>query len=286
LSTFTKVLVVLLSLSCIFLSGATVSYVAKSNDAVKQNKQLTEDNKSLKGQKNKDAQLANEKIEAANIENARLKVEKSSLESEKNQMMIDLKNAQRTAIKWEDRVNSWAGVVKSFEQTIADMQKSLIATRDLLASEQNKSIKASNALNDMTIALDEHIVMLESLKAEKRRLLEQKTMLEDQINAISTGKSISPSQAATQVKDSAMPMSMNSYDSAVQGLVTEVTSNLVALSIGSTDGVKTGMQLHITRGDRFICDLLVTDVDVNKSAAIIELKNATPKIGDTASTEL
>ena len=46
------------------------------------------------------------------------------------------------------------------------------------------------------------------------------------------------------------------------------------------------MKFHVTRGDRFICDLLVTDVDVNKAAAIIELKNASPKIGDTASTEL
>ncbi len=286
LSTFTKVLVVLLSLSCIFLSGATVSYVAKSNDAVKENEQLNNDIKNIKAQSNIDARAANEKRIADALEIKKLQTEKVALENENQNMMIDLKNAQRAAIKWEDRSLSWEGVVIGFEQTISDMQKSLISTRDLLAKEQKKSIKASNDLNDITIALDEHIVMLESLKAEKKRLLEQKAMLEKQVDALASGKKIPAVTPVTQVPDMATPAETNSYSNAIQGLVTEVAPNLVSLSIGTADGVSTGMKFHVTRGDRFICDLLVTDVDVDKAAAIIELKNASPKIGDTASTEL
>ena len=46
------------------------------------------------------------------------------------------------------------------------------------------------------------------------------------------------------------------------------------------------MVFHVTRGDEFICDVIVTDVDTNKAAGVLELKLGQPKIGDTVSTKL
>lgn len=285
MSLYTKVFVVLLSLFCIFLSGSVVTYVGSANNVMKENEQLSADLDASIGKHNTDIQIANEKLKAADLENTKLQAKIAELENDKNEIMIDLKNEERSAIKWQDRVNSWAGVVKANQQTISDMEKSLILTRDKLADEQAKTIKMSTQLNEVTTALDEHIVMLEALKAEKRRLLEQKSALEQQIRAI-TDKDVQV-QPVTQIKSTARPAEpISAAAASVTGLVSEVSSNLVALSIGTADGVKEGMKFHVTRGSSFICDLQITDVDIDKSAGIIELRNGTPKIGDTASTEL
>ena len=57
-------------------------------------------------------------------------------------------------------------------------------------------------------------------------------------------------------------------------------------AIGSADGVKDGMKFHVTRGDNFICDILIIDVDTDKAVGVLELVQQPPKIGDTASTNL
>jgi hypothetical protein len=66
----------------------------------------------------------------------------------------------------------------------------------------------------------------------------------------------------------------------------EVDQSLVTLSVGTTDGVSKGMVFHVTRGDQFLCDILVTDVDVNKCAGVLEMVQQRPKVGDTVATKL
>lgn len=287
MSTFTKVLIVLLSLSCIFLCGSVVTYVGSTSNAKKTIDQLKADNQILISKNNTDNKLANDKLQEKDLEITKLGTQIATLESDNNQLMIDFKNAERSSIKWQDRVNSWAGTVKSFEQTISDIEKSLLLTREQLAAEQAKNLKISGQLNEVTISLDEHVAMLDALKAEKRRILEQKTALEKQLERILHGGS-APAicEPVTPIKSVAMPASTVDSSVAIKGQITEIGSKLVALSVGSSDGVKEGMKFHVTRGDSFICDLMITNVDVDKCAGVVELKNTLPKIGDVASTEL
>ena len=49
------------------------------------------------------------------------------------------------------------------------------------------------------------------------------------------------------------------------------------------------MKFHVTRGNDFICDILIIDVDAEEAAGIIELMEVTqkqPKKGDKATTNL
>ncbi len=282
MSAFTKILTVLLSLASIFLCGAVISYVANTNDVQAKYEKLQSDYKVLQSSKNVATARANEVRLEADKKISELKNKLASLEQENSQMAIDLTNAEHTALKWQDRVNSWAGVVKSFEQTIADMETSLQKTREMLSEEQAENIKLSSKLNEMTASLDEHIVMLNSLKAENRRLLEQKASLEKQVEEAQA----KAEDAVTPVKQKAAPASESVSTGDVTGLVSEVSENLVSISIGSSDGVEEGMKFHITRGTSFICDIVVTDVDTDVAAGVIELKNAQPQTGDTVSNIL
>lgn len=280
MSAFTKILTVLLSLASIFLCGVVISYVASNNNVKAKHDKLQSDYKVLQSSKNVATARANEVQLEAEQQVSELKGKLASNEAEKNQLAIDLTNAQHTAVKWQDRVNSWTGVVKSFEQTIADMEVALQATRQMLSEEQAKNITTNAKLNEMTTSLDEHIVMLNALKAENRRLLEQKAALEVQANSATS------SNVVTQVKDSAMPASAPSSYTKITGLVSEVSENLISLSIGSSDGVVKGMKFHVTRGTTFICDVVITDVDTDVAAGVLELKKANPKTGDTVSNIL
>jgi septal ring factor EnvC (AmiA/AmiB activator) len=279
LSAFTKILTVLLSLASIFLCGLVVSYVANTNNVKGQYDKLQSDYKVLQSSKNVATARANEIQMEADKQIAELKDKLASMEEEKNQLVIDLTNAEHTAVKWQDRVNSWAGVVKSFEQTIAEMEQSLQATRGMLSQEQSENIKLGGQLNEMATSLDEHIVMLNALKAEKRRLQEQLVAVEQQAEK-AAGNVVTP------VQSRARAASEPSGYSNITGLVEEVSKNLVSISVGSSDGVKEGMKFHVTSGTTFIADIVITDVDTDVSAGVIELKSGQPQAGDTVSNTL
>ncbi len=280
MSTFTKILTVLLSLASIFLCGVVVSYVASTNNVKAKYDKLQSDYRVLQSSKNVAISQANEIKLEAERQVADLRSRLVAIEDEKNTLVIDLTNAQNTAIKWQDRVNSWAGVVKSFEQTISDMEKSLQSTRKMLTDEQTKNITLSSRLNEITTSLDEHIVMLNSLNAEKRRLLEQVAALENKVQTVATDKVV------TKLTDSATARTTAPRYSNITGLISEVSENLVSISIGSADGVREGMKFHVTRGTTFICDIVITDVDTDIAAGVIELRSSAPRAGDTVSNVL
>jgi hypothetical protein len=89
----------------------------------------------------------------------------------------------------------------------------------------------------------------------------------------------------TQISDKARPAG-TPISSDIQGLIMEIDQSLVTLSVGSADGVQKGMTFHVVRGSEFLCNVVVTDVDINKSAGILEMVQQQPKIGDTVATKL
>jgi hypothetical protein len=131
------------------------------------------------------------------------------------------------------------------------------------------------------------MVVLQRLEADRRRILEQKTDLEKQVSQLTGGKEPAVSGPVTQVPDQKAKPATIMTASEIQGLVTEVApSGLVMLSVGTADGAEKGMVFHVTRGSEFLCDIRVTDVDVNKCAGVLEMVQQRPQVGDTVATKL
>jgi hypothetical protein len=273
-------LAVLLSISVVFLCGVVFIYVANTNDVKQDYEKLKGDYDILQASKNVTVQKLDEQKLELTAAIDELKNELATVNAERESDLVALKNAQNTAVKWQDRVNGLSGLVSNFEQTISEMHTSLESTRKSLQQEQERNLKMANMLNDKTVALDESIVQVQLLEAEKRRLLEQKAAIEKLLDAGSK-----EAKAVTVVQNRAMPAGEQPY-AVVTGLVTEVSESLIGVSIGTADGIKKGVKLHVTRGNTFVCDLTITDADVDKAAGMIGLKNDVPRIGDTVSTEL
>ena len=67
-------------------------------------------------------------------------------------------------------------------------------------------------------------------------------------------------------------------------LQVDLKNSLARISLGSADGVKDSMKFHVTRGDQFICDISIIDIDPEESVGILELVQQPPKANDSVST--
>lgn len=288
MSTLTKALIVLLTLSSIFLCGIVVTYVASANNY----KQKYEDQiKDLQAAK----QLYQTKMNSASEEvaKAQQRADESTqriteLEAQKAKMQVDMATAERSNYGCQERLTNLAGVVSGLNQTISSMDQSLTLARSELDKIRNEEVKNRKELNEVTSALNEKTVQVDALENERRRLLEQKTSLEEQAGKqTKTGKPATVEPVTPEPAGVRMAPPVTGQVS-LKGKITETNlkNNLVTISIGSADGVKTGMRFHVVRGDAFICDVIITNVDVDRSAGTLQLVRQQPQVGDTVATNL
>jgi len=138
----------------------------------------------------------------------------------------------------------------------------------------------------------EKTAIIDQLETEKRRLTEDKADLQNRMDKLlQTGsRAVMPAaQPVTQEKGPVTAVTpMPTQSVSLKAKITEVDtkSNMATISIGTADGVKEGMKFHVTRGDEFICDLLIISVDTDKAAGAIELMQQMPKVGDNTATNL
>jgi len=243
------------------------------NDAVKaKNTTLTRQYTELTAKMKQKEQELNDRIQA--------------LQQQKSEVDAMLRSAERKNLEYQNKVNRWTGVLDSFGQTMGSLEKSLMLTQKQLDQSRVEGIRNQKELSEIHASLYERIVQMQSLEAQRNRLLEQKSELEKQITAISASGGGAVEELPTfggSLADTAraVPSGLD-----LKGLITEVGESLVTISLGSDDGVTEQTLFHVTRGDEFICDIIITHVDTNKSAGAAELVQQQPIVGDNVSTKL
>lgn len=285
MSILTKILAVLLSVVSLLMAGMFVVFVGNTNNY----SELYEDQKklttTLQGNMVVKDEQYNVQVKKSEELEKQLQSQLQSFQADKNQLASDLRKAERLALQYQSQADSWKGVMTGFEQSVRNLQASLNETQAQLDAARSEGIKGQKELNQITADLYEKIVQLQSLEAERRRLLEKNKELEERL-AGDAGLVREIRPVTPLPSRSAMPATTAPAGTDVKGLVVNVDQNLVTLSVGSADGVKEDMVFHITRGDRFLCDVIITNVDINRCAGILDLVQQRPQVGDTASTQL
>jgi vacuolar-type H+-ATPase subunit I/STV1 len=74
----------------------------------------------------------------------------------------------------------------------------------------------------------------------------------------------------------------------VEGIVMKVQDDLIVVSLGTDDGLRTGHTLDLFRGDKFIGKAIVSKAEFNMSAArvVTEFRQAVVREGDHVTTKL
>ena len=293
MSTLTKVLIVLLTISSIFLCGIVVTYVANAdNYKQKYDNQNSSYQAAKRNEDNAKTQL-NNTIEEKNREAEKLGEQIASLEEQINKLKGDLANAGRERDDAVRKVNNWMTIVKDFSVTVEKNQQ---LVKDALAERDTKEaelIKQGKELKDTTAALMENMAIVRQLQEGSKRLLEEKTELQNKLDQYlrQYGKVIAAPSPVTPRRE-AVRVAPPTKDIDLTGMITEVDlKNLLAeISIGAAEGVKAGMRFHLTRDDKFICDIVILDVWPEKAVGWLELLQEQPqnqpKINDKVSTNL
>ena len=290
MSTLTKILIVLLTLSSIFLCGIVVTYVANADNYRQKYNDIRTDKDSLSKKAKSLTKQVNEKIEQKKLLEDKLSSEIASLKVEIGKLQADLDNAEREKAVLLQKVNNWTSIVQDFRETNDNQGRLLEETLGQLKKVQAEQIKDHKELNETTSALVEKMAIIETLETRAKRLIEEKTELQNRLDRFlqPLGKVAAVPVPITPEKAVARPAEPAVEDIALQGLITAVDlkNSMASISIGTADGVKEGMKFHVIRGDEFICDILIIDIDAEEAVGILELVQKQPKVGDNVSTNL
>jgi peptidoglycan hydrolase CwlO-like protein len=288
LSTLTKVLIVLLTLSSIFLCGIVVTYVASANNYKQQYESLDNDLKAAKSLYQAKMNAANEQMAEAQRKFDEAEQKKTELAAQIAQTQADLAAAKQSSFGCQERLTNMAGVVSGLNQTIASMDQSLTLARSELDKIRAEQVKNRKELNEVAAALNEKTVQVDALEKERRRLLEEKASLDSQIGKLAKNGKPSAASSVTSEQDGVRVAPPATSQVSLKGKIVEtnLSTNLVTISLGSADGVKAGTRFHVVRGDAFVCDIVITHVDTDRAAGTLELIRQQPQVGDMVSTSI
>jgi myosin heavy subunit len=290
LSTLTKVLIILLTVFSIFLCGIVVTYVANAENYKQKYFNTSDELGASKEVERSAKQQLKEKIEQTDQQTKQLNEEINSLQMRIEQLQANLDASEREKAQLVQKVSDIAGVLETANQTATQQtqlfenaQKELDGTRAL-------QIKQRNELQETTAELAEKMAIINTLEDRNKRLIEEKTELQTKLEQLlrQYGKVVTPVEPMAARRPEIRPARPLTREIGLKGLVTAVDleNSLAEISIGSADGVKEEMKFHVTRGDQFICDILILDVDTAKAVGILELVQQPPKVGDKVSTNL
>lgn len=286
MSNWTKIFIILLSAAAIFLSAAVTVFVGSTENYKAEFATQTDRIRNLERDASDFYQTMEEKTFLVKELEKKYVARIAQIESEMQNLIEDKRTAETKLNEATAKVSAWSGTVAGFETTIANLNQTLILTETQLKDLRSKGIKDDSKLAELEGRLYEKIVQMKQLDSDLRNLREQKKSIEDRLASL-TGTGVDHSRrAVTTTRNKAMPARRIPAGSAVKGQIIGIGESLVTMNVGSSDGVTPGTVFYVIRGDMFICNIRVTDVDINECAGTSYRNTVQPKIGDSVSTKL
>lgn len=290
MSNLTKVLIVLLTISVFCLCGSVVTYVANADNYRQKYNNQNNEFKALEEKAESLTNQLNEKIQQKDDLEKTLNNQIASLKTKADDLQAKLSIAEREKAELVEKTNNLASITKAFEETTKKHTETLDSALEEVKQLKADQIKKAKELDETSAALAEKTAIIDSLNTEKRRLIEEKADLENRLDKLlrAGGKIPAGTGPVTPEKGRVSAAQPGSEPAAIKGRILELDlkNSLATVSVGSADGVREGTKFHVTRGDAFICDILITDVDTDKAVGALELVQQPPKVGDSASTSL
>ena len=293
MSTLTKVLIVLLTVASIFLCGVVVTYVASANNFKEMWENRRDSELSAKQQRDQAKEDLNTAKKLMEEERTKLNGQIADLNSQLSNLDNQLTDAITARDEARRRKENYESILADYAKTVERNDQLRTAALKAESDLKAEQTRLNKRLEDVTNALNEKSAIVMELKAKVTGLTLEKTALQEKLDKFlrDYGKITAQAGPVTIMKEAARvapPMT----DIDLNGKLTSVDlkNNVVELSIGAADGVKEGMRFHATRDSKFICDVVVLDVEPEKALGWLELlqdkPQDKPKTGDAVSTNL
>jgi len=289
-STLTKVLIILLTVSSIFLCGIVVAYVANADDFKAKFTSERETAQTAQANEGQAQDQLREKIEETDAQKTELGKKISDLGVQINDLQTQLDTAQRQREAAIQGQNNLTATYQSAQQTNEQLRGMLNNTDAELKKVSSEYTKVESNLKETDRVLLEKMSIIAQQEERINQLVDEKTELQAKLDQFlrNYGQVAVTAPPKTEVGKTKVKPVVPAQPIGLKGLVTKVDAkNLLAqISIGSADGVKENMKFFVTRGDSVICDILILDVDTDKAVGILDRVQQQPKSGDSVSTNL
>ncbi len=290
MSTLTKVLIVLLTVFSIFLCGIVVTYVANAENQRERADGLQRDFQSARQTKNK----AVDDLDAAKAEHL---MAQEALQNQIKELGISISEltAQLDMVKREraqlvQKVTDMGAAVKLANETQASqMQQAQSSQQDVVALRSDQA-RLDRELKESNQMLMEKMAIVVQLEAKNKQLLEANEELKTQLDQVlqQRGKVAAAPRSVTPTPAKVQPAAPAPKNIGLNGRITalDMKNSLAEISIGRAAGVKQDMKFHVTRGQQFVCNIVILDVDADKAVGVLDLVQAEPRKGDVCTTNL
>jgi len=259
------------------VSNYKAEYETKQRELTARQSEIDNLNENLKNERNKRIQLEDSK----NKEIAALNKKISELQTEINDMKLQNASLLNKVDSWITTTQQLTNLSDKNREMYATALTELSKTKDELVSERTKLDETSNTLIDKEALID-------MLEKDVKQLTEEKIALENKLNDILRpyGTKAAAQQPVTQQNDLAQLATATTTKIGLKGLVSGVDTkkSMAKISIGSSDGVKKAMRFHVSRGNEYICDIVIIDVAAEEAVGTLELVQQPPRPGDNVST--
>lgn len=289
MSTLTKILIVLLTISSIFLCGIVVTYVGSATNYKKQFEDRKKDIDSLKEDKKALTNDLNGLIEKREQDSAAQSSKIQSYVDEIDTLNSQLKSATSKISDYEQRWANYGAIFTDHVNTLEAYNQRVNAAENERDELQKQKIENEKSIKELELALLESDTKLDQLEIQKKQLEEENTQLQNQLDQrlqMAGMTTIKPVQVTTKTNDPAT-MTPPVRNINIEGRISEINQadSLVSINIGSADGVTEGMIFHVVRGSQFICDIGIFEVDADQAAGFIDRAGeGQPKVNDIVKT--
>lgn len=286
MSTLTKVFVVLLVVFSIAFTMSVISFVVQTTDWRQLASDYREEQQVIAAHmRNLSASHAAEKSAWLDVRQD-LERRITSLESEKldlGQQIAALGTdvAAATAEKKNDEAlaRKLAGELKVAQDGWTEQHRQRNALEEQKTNLERRNLDLNERVSELTAQLLVVTQAQKQLEQQIHILRTENEKLAQGVPAPAAG--VAP--AGPSLKGIA-PLTEAAV-SPIRGRMLEVSGDLASVSVGSADGVESGMVFVIYRGSEYIGDLEVTNVEPNQSAGRITRSRRAPQAGDSVADE-
>ena len=291
----------LLSVSSIFLCGIVASYVASAVDHKAESVRLS----SQLEQAKKDVNKANAQVNQVKTDTDQAK---ASLQAEVARLKADLITAKGQLDQAQNKRDQLLNDVDQFTSELQALVKTNDEWHVMLRNAQteltkvNAEITKERAQNkEVTTAILQKMAIIAQLEDQAKELIKERDKLQSALVQVyrQFGKTVGKPTPVTPTpgRNKAQPILPAPKPAEVgatvkqiglKGVITQVDlkNSLAEISIGAADGVKEKMKFYATRGDSFICEILILDVYAERAVGFIERVQTPPKSGDSIGTNI
>lgn len=268
-------IVVILIMSLVFMGLSMAVYATHKNWKVASEK-LSKDLAALKTEKEQLISAHNQRVEALDREKATLEQQAKKAESERVLQTERLAQAQAELDSLRQEQSKGIAAVASTQAINQTLAGEVGDLRQRIRNEQKTRDSVFKQALDATEQLHQAAGEYETTRERNSQLTKQVAGM----TAVMQGKGIDPNTDPAGVVPT------------VEGAVTQVRrtpgAQLVEISIGADDGLKTGNTLEVSRGDKYLGRLEVIETSPDKAVARVDRRFQQGSIqeGDRVATRI